>query len=242
MRARFLPLLLLAAALPAGAERVGEPPEGLAAATFAGGCFWCVEEAFDAVEGVEATISGYTGGESEDPSYRQVAGGQTRHAEAVRVHYDPAVVSYRELLELLDDTHDERVWTPAEWAWIASLFDVVFPALYYGRPVLAYRGGQFDPERAFELIGLGDPVDAATAREYGLVCRTYPDGDFRQEATDFVEELAGRSATALALSKRLLYQIDGASFEEGIQAGAEVNALARFTEDCREGIARFLDR
>jgi acetyl-CoA synthetase len=52
-------------------------------------------------------------------------------------------------MELADE---DVFWTPAEWAWIASLFDVVFPALYYGRPLLAYRGGQFDPERAFELV------------------------------------------------------------------------------------------
>jgi methylglutaconyl-CoA hydratase len=107
--------------------------------------------------------------------------------------------------------------------------------------VMAILRRSLGEKRAFELIGLGDPVDAATARDYGLVCRIFSDDGFRAAAEGFLEELAGRSATALALSKRLLYQIDGASFEEGIQAGAEVNALARFTEDCREGIARFLD-
>lgn len=108
--------------------------------------------------------------------------------------------------------------------------------------VMAILRRSLGEKRAFELIGLGDPVNAATAREYGLVCRVFPDDGFREEAEGFLEELAGRSSTALALSKRLLYRIDGASFEEGIQAGAEVNALARFTEDCREGIERFLDR
>ena len=107
--------------------------------------------------------------------------------------------------------------------------------------VMAILRRSLGEKRAFELVGLGDPVDAATARDYGLVCRVLPDDGFREAADEFLEDLAGRSASALALSKRLLYQIDGASFEEGIQAGAEVNALARFTEDCREGIARFLD-
>jgi peptide-methionine (S)-S-oxide reductase len=68
-------------------------------AIFAGGCFWCVEEAFDKVPGVLATISGYTGGEAPNPTYKQVSAGGTGHYEAVKVEYDPAQVSYEELLE-----------------------------------------------------------------------------------------------------------------------------------------------
>jgi len=71
-----------------------------ARALFAGGCFWCVEEAFDGVAGVVETTSGYTGGHVEDPSYRQVTAGGTGHYEAVEVRYDPARVSYAELLEV----------------------------------------------------------------------------------------------------------------------------------------------
>ncbi len=85
----------MAMALPGQAE-AGE--DG-AVATFAGGCFWCVEEFFDEVDGVLSTTSGYTGGHVEDPTYRQVVSGQTGHAEAVRVVYDPDVVSYEGLLE-----------------------------------------------------------------------------------------------------------------------------------------------
>ena len=70
----------------------------LAVATFAGGCFWCMEEAFDGVPGVVSTTSGYTGGTTPSPSYGQVAAGGTGHAEAVRVVYDPAVVDYERLL------------------------------------------------------------------------------------------------------------------------------------------------
>lgn len=84
--------------------------DSLHVATFAGGCFWCVEEAFDAVEGVERTISGYTGGHVEDPSYEQVSAGGTGHIEAVLVVYDPSVVSYEELLDVfwhnVDPTDD----------------------------------------------------------------------------------------------------------------------------------------
>jgi methylglutaconyl-CoA hydratase len=95
-------------------------------------------------------------------------------------------------------------------------------------------------KRAFELVALGDVIDAATAREWGLVNRVLPEATFRAEADAFVAELASRSAYALALSKRLLYQIDGASFEAAIRAGAQVNALARLTDDCQDGIRAFL--
>lgn len=67
-------------------------------ATFAGGCFWCVEEAFDEVEGVVETTSGYIGGQTENPTYEEVSAGGTGHAEAVQVAYNPSVVNYRELL------------------------------------------------------------------------------------------------------------------------------------------------
>ena len=77
-----------------------EPGPGQAVATFAGGCFWCMEPPFDEIEGVVATISGYTGGSVPDPGYEQVSAGGTGHAEAVRVLYDPERVSYARLLEV----------------------------------------------------------------------------------------------------------------------------------------------
>ena len=71
-----------------------------AKATFAGGCFWCVEEALDKVPGVVTTISGYMGGQAKNPTYEQVSGGRTGHAEVVQVEYDPKRVSYDKLLEV----------------------------------------------------------------------------------------------------------------------------------------------
>lgn len=68
-------------------------------ATFAGGCFWCVEDKFDRVPGVLAAVSGYSGGDEEDPSYRQVAFGLTGHTEAVQVFYDPEIITYDGLLQ-----------------------------------------------------------------------------------------------------------------------------------------------
>ena len=81
-------------------RRAPSPPEGRAQAIFAGGCFWCMEGPFEALDGVDSVESGYTGGRSEGPTYRQVSSGTTRHAEAVRVVYDPSRVSYAELLEV----------------------------------------------------------------------------------------------------------------------------------------------
>ncbi|MGH7542182.1 MAG: enoyl-CoA hydratase/isomerase family protein [Gemmatimonadota bacterium] len=97
-------------------------------------------------------------------------------------------------------------------------------------------------KRAFELIATGDLIEAAEASRLGLVNRVLADDVFETEADAFLEALASRSASALALSKRLLYQTENASFEAAIAAGAQVNALARLTDDCREGIRRFLDR
>ncbi len=77
----------------------GQGGRQVSTAVFAGGCFWCVEEAFDGVEGVISTTSGYTGGHLPNPTYDQVARGGTGHYEAVRVTYDPETVSYRRLLE-----------------------------------------------------------------------------------------------------------------------------------------------
>ena len=68
-------------------------------ATFGGGCFWCMEPPYDKLDGVKSTTSGYMGGEIENPTYEQVAGGRTDHVEVVQVEYDPDVVSYEELLD-----------------------------------------------------------------------------------------------------------------------------------------------
>jgi peptide-methionine (S)-S-oxide reductase len=80
--------------------------EDLKTATLAGGCFWCLEAVFDEVKGVESVESGYSGGQVADPSYRDVCTGRTGHAEVVKVTFDPAVVSYRDLLNVFFAIHD----------------------------------------------------------------------------------------------------------------------------------------
>jgi methionine-S-sulfoxide reductase len=100
----------LAALLPL-AEGGAQSP-ALAKATFAGGCFWCVEADFDKVDGVVSTTSGYIGGRTADPTYEQVSSGSTGHTEAVEVVFDPRRVSYEKLLEVfwinVDPTVSDR--------------------------------------------------------------------------------------------------------------------------------------
>jgi peptide-methionine (S)-S-oxide reductase len=80
-------------------------PAGSELATLAGGCFWCLEAVYDGMKGVVSVESGYMGGRIENPTYEQVCGGDTGHAEVVRIAFDPAVVSFKELLELLFIIH-----------------------------------------------------------------------------------------------------------------------------------------
>jgi len=80
---------------------LSQSPEGnFAKATFAGGCFWCMEHPFDELDGVVSTTSGYTGGHTVDPTYPEVSAGGTGHTEAVQIEYDPTKVTYEELLNV----------------------------------------------------------------------------------------------------------------------------------------------
>ena len=81
-------------------------PDGLAVATLAGGCFWCLEAVFDGLKGVTSVESGYMGGKTASPTYEQVCGGDTGHAEVVRITFDPELVSFKELLEVYFVIHD----------------------------------------------------------------------------------------------------------------------------------------
>ena len=103
---RIIPALAAAAlALAAGAagaqqETATMPKDGQAIATFAGGCFWCMEPPYDKLDGVLSTTSGYAGGNTIDPTYKEVSAGGTGHAEVVQVTYDPAKVTYEQLLDV----------------------------------------------------------------------------------------------------------------------------------------------
>lgn len=108
--------------------------------------------------------------------------------------------------------------------------------------VMAILRRSVSEKLAFELIARGEPVSAERAAEIGLVNRVFDDDAFEEEVAAYVAGLAAGSASAVALSKYLLYQIDGMTFETAISAGADLNAIARLTDDCRSGIARFLKK
>ena len=78
----------------------------MAIATLGGGCFWCIEAVMQQLKGVESVVSGYTAGNTDSPSYREVCSGQTGHAEVVQVTFEPSIISYRDLLEVFLTTHD----------------------------------------------------------------------------------------------------------------------------------------
>lgn len=104
---------VLTAALPAAGQITGNTAgDGFEKATFAGGCFWCMEPPFDKLEGVISTTSGYTGGHKADPTYEEVSAGGTGHAEAVQIVYDPQRIGYGDLLEVfwrnVDPTTPDR--------------------------------------------------------------------------------------------------------------------------------------
>ena len=96
---RWLGAWMLVAALPFALAQTA-PAQRSEVATFAGGCFWCVESDFDKVDGVLSTVSGFMGGRTANPTYKQVSAGGTGHAEAVEIVYDPAKVTYAKLLDV----------------------------------------------------------------------------------------------------------------------------------------------
>ncbi len=108
--------------------------------------------------------------------------------------------------------------------------------------VMAILRRSVSEKAAFELVVAGEVVSAARAHELGLVHRVFADEKFSLEVEAYVAKLAAKSASAVMLSKRLLYNMDSMSFEAALQAGVEINAIARQTEDCRKGVERFLKK
>lgn len=102
------------------------PAKSVETAIFAGGCFWCVEKDFDSVEGVLGTISGFTGGNKDNPSYKDVTSGGTGHYEAVKIDYDPSLVSYQQLVDLfwrsIDPTDDGGQFCDRGHSYRAAVF------------------------------------------------------------------------------------------------------------------------
>jgi len=108
--------------------------------------------------------------------------------------------------------------------------------------VMAILRRNLAEKKSFELITQGFEFSAAEAREFGLINRVFEDETFDEDVKNYVSVYEKVSRSAVVLSKKLLYQMDGMNFETALETGAEVNTIARLTEDCRQGIARFLKK
>src|ERR1041385_6454277 len=97
-------------------------------------------------------------------------------------------------------------------------------------------------KRAFELITRGAQISADEAREFGLVNQVFPDESFADDVNQYAGEFEKMSASAISLTKTLLYQMDGMGFPEALETGADVNVIARLTDDCQRSIVKFLQR
>ncbi len=108
--------------------------------------------------------------------------------------------------------------------------------------VMAILRRNVSEKRAFELATQGFEFDAETAEKFGLINKILDDETFDEDVKSYVSIYEKVSRSAVVLSKKLLYQMDGATFETALQSGVDVNTIARMTEDCQNGIAKFLDK
>ena len=108
--------------------------------------------------------------------------------------------------------------------------------------VMAILRRNVSEKHAFELLTHGEELSAVQAKEIGLVNQVFSDETFATDVEAYVSRFAELSKQAIALTKGLLYQIDGMAFVEALEAGADVNVIARMTDDCQKGIARFLQK
>ncbi len=108
--------------------------------------------------------------------------------------------------------------------------------------VMAILRRNLSEKRSFELITQGFEFSADEAEKFGLINRVFDDEDFETKVKNYVSVYEKVSRSAVVLSKKLLYQMDGMTFETALETGAEVNAIARLTKDCQKGIAKFLNK
>jgi methylglutaconyl-CoA hydratase len=108
--------------------------------------------------------------------------------------------------------------------------------------VLAILRRNVSEKRAFELITRGEEISAGYAKEIGLVNQVFSDESFDEDVKAYLRRFSDVSSTAVSLTKSLLYQVDGLAFLEALETGADVNVIARMTEDCQQGIAKFLKK
>jgi len=141
-------------------------------ATLAGGCFWCLEAVYDEVKGVQSVESGYMGGRKPDPTYEQVCSGTTGHAEVVQITFDPAVVSYKELLEVFFVIHDPTT-LDRQGNDVGTQYR---SAIFYHSPEQKQVAEQTMGELAAEKV-----YDTAIVTQLLLAERFYPAEGYHQE-------------------------------------------------------------
>jgi methylglutaconyl-CoA hydratase len=106
--------------------------------------------------------------------------------------------------------------------------------------VMAILRRSVSEKRAFELITGGEIISANTAAQIGMINRVFADDQFEAEVEAYAARMASKSASAVSLAKNLLYHMDGMTFETAVEAGVQLNAITRMTEDCKQGVERFL--
>jgi methylglutaconyl-CoA hydratase len=108
--------------------------------------------------------------------------------------------------------------------------------------VMAILRRKVPESKAFELMLSGDRISATDAHELGLVTKVYPAFTFSENAKQYIQMVVTRPPNAVRLIKQLLYEIDGTDFDSGIRRGAEINVEARMSDECKEGVRRFLEK
>ncbi len=139
-------------------------------ATFAGGCFWCVEASFEQIKGVFSAVSGYSGGKKSDASYDLVSSGHTRHAEAVQVYFDPNMISYEVLLDIFFTAHDP------------TQINRQGPDVgYQYRSAIFYHNAEQKRLSAEKMEALKDSFEKPIATELTPLEAFYPAEDYHQD-------------------------------------------------------------
>jgi len=172
----MLAVALLAAAPASGADSPMTPAAGgnnrpLSKATFAGGCFWCMEAPFDSLPGVVSVTVGYTGGKAENPTYKQVSAGGTGHAEAVEILFDPSQIAYEKLLDVfwhnIDPTVADRQFCDVGSQYRSAIF-------YHGEAQHAAA------ERSKEALQRNKPFPEPVVTEITAAGPFYPAEEYHQ--------------------------------------------------------------
>ena len=153
-------------------SRIPQPETGAGLAVLAGGCFWCLEAVFEQLRGVESVESGYTGGAVQNPSYELVTTGETGHAEAVRIRFDPELIGFRDLLDVFFTIHDPTTLN-RQGADVGTQY----------RSAIFFMDDEQKSAalRAIEELGSAEIWEAPIVTEVSPLSTFYPAEDYHQE-------------------------------------------------------------